>query len=412
MLLCSCLGCAGPEHTSDAGPGAGAGTDEDGDRTDGLPPVDYIEIPMRPRDELELYGLPEIVEADSGPRMEFGARIDLAVGPGYPEAIELTLPDAWWATCGSGVGPLELDTLSGDEGPVTAERLDARTIRLEARGSGATAFVGRGKLKLEMDACQLQAGTVLELELSLSVAAHDAVDGRIAMPCGSGEPASVAPGSRPSEQWFSAELLDADGEPYIAANAEADAQLGVELHGEFDADHASPESLRTWIAPSRSGRVEIVPALGEPIAVDVVEPGRIVAAPVEFQLAGAAAGPLTLADGGRYGDEGWLRLANRIAPMLVEPAQTNTGPLCSDPFAGWFRLESLTPSVCTVVDLPVAPDEGDGYTLFGARLGQAARLERAGTCTLELHAPGFASTAGFPRTFTADFADPAGLHEL
>lgn len=406
MLLCWCLGCAGPEHTS------GAATDEDGDRTDGLPPVEHIEIPMRPRDELTLYGLPEIVETDSGPRMELAARIDLAVGPGYPEAIELMLPDAWWATCGSGVGPLELDTLSGGEGPVIADRLDAQTIRLEAKESGASAFIGRGKVELEEDACELQAGTVLELDLSLSVVAHDAVDGRIAMPCVSEEPASVAPGSRPSGPWFSAELLDAYGKPYSAANADADAQLGVELHGEFDADHASPASLRTWIAPSRSGRVEIVPALGDPVVVDVVESERIVAAPVEFQLAGAASGSITLVDGERYGDEGWGRVANRIAPMLVEPARTDMGPLCSDPFPGWFRLESLTPSVCTVVDLPVGGDKGDGYLLYGARLGQAARLERAGTCTLELHAPGFAAAAGFPRTFTADFADPAGLHEF
>lgn len=406
MLLCGCLGCTGPQHTSNVG------TEDDGDRTDGLPPVEHIEIPMRPRDEMELYGVPEIVETESGARMELAARIDLAVGPGYPEALELTLPDAWWATCGSGVGALELETLTGGDGPVTAERLDARTIRLEASESGVAAFVGRGKLELEMDACELQAGTVLELELSLSVVAHDAVDGRIAMPCASDEAPALAPGSTPTGLWFSAELLDAYGEPYVAANADPDAQLGVELHGEFDADHASPTSLRTWIAPSRSGRVEIVPSLGDPVEVDVVQPERIVAAPVEFQLAGTASGPLTLVDGERYGDEGWGRAANRVAPMLVEPARTDAGPLCSDPLPAWFQLESLTPSVCTVVDLPVSLDKGDGYTLFGARLGQAARLERAGTCSLELHAPGFAAAAGFPRSLTADFADPAGLHEL
>lgn len=406
MLLCWCLGCAGPEQTSDAG------TDGDDDRTDGLPPVEHIEIPMRPRDEVELYGLPEIIETDSGARMELGVRIDLAIGSGYPETLELTLPEAWWATCGSGVGAMELDTISGSGGPVTAQRIDAQTIRLETKASGSAAFVGRGTLELDADACELQAGTVLELELTLSVVAHDAVDGRIAMPCVSEQPVALAPSSGPAGQWFSAELLDAYGEPYVAANADPDAQLGVELHGEFDADHASPTSLRTWIAPSRPGRVEIVPALGESVAVDVVRAERIVAAPVEFQLAGTASGPLTLVEGERYGDEGWGRAANRIAPMLVEPARTDAGPLCSDPWSDWFRLESLTPSVCTVVDLPVSPDKGDGYTLFGSRLGQAARLQRAGTCSLQLHAPGFAPAAGFPHAFTADFADPTGLHEL
>ena len=408
MLLGCSLSCAAPEDIS------GAGTD-DGDRTDGLPPVEHIEIPMRPRHEMELLGVPEIVDTESGPRMELGVGIDLAVGPGYPDVLEVKLPEAWWATCGSGVGALELEELesiSGGQGPVTAERIDARAIRLEVKGSGTEAFVGRGKLELEMDACELEAGTVLELELTLSVVAHDAVDGRIAMPCASDQPAAIAPGSVPSGQWFSAELLDAYGEPYVAANADRDAQLGVELHGAFDVDHASPTSLRTWIAPSREGRVDIVPALGAPLAVDVVEPGRIVAAPVEFQLAGTASGPLTLAEGERYGDEGWGRAANRIAPMLVEPARTDAGPLCSDPHPDWFRLESLTPAVCTVVDLPVDPGKGDGYTLFGARLGQAARLERAGTCTLELRAPGLDPGAGFPRSLSADFADPMGLHEF
>jgi len=410
VLLGWMLGCGSSIPAPEVGTDEG-GTGED-DRTDGLPPVERIAIPMRPQTEVQLLGLPELVEDDAGPRITLRERIDMAVGAGYPEVLELGLPEVWWATCGSGVGALELESITGEADTVQAELLDARTIRIEAPRSGSTTFVGRGSVELEEESCELSAGTELDLELTLSVVAHDATNARIRMPCPTDETPSLAPGAIPSGAGLSAELLDPQGEPYIAANADPTAQVDVELFGQFDAQHSAPSSLQYWIAPSRTGPVDIVPAVGEPHSIVVVDAQDIVAAPIEFQLAGTASGPVILVEGERYGDQGWGRAANRIAPMLNDTAQTKIGPLCSDPDPTWFRLESRTPSVCTVVDLPVYPDKGDGYTLYGSRLGQAARLEQAGTCTLELHAPGFASAAGFPRTLSAEFADPTGLHEF
>ena len=134
------------------------------------------------------------------------------------------------------------------------------------------------------------------------------------------------------------------------------------------------------------------------------------AAELQFQLAGTASGPVVLGGGERYGDGGWGRAANRIAPMVQEMS-TDEGPLCSAPSSTWFELRSQTPEVCEIVELP-ATVEGDSYTLYGSRTGQAARLLRAGTCSLVLDAPGFAAEAGFPRSFSAEFADPTGLHEF
>lgn len=380
------------------------------------PMVAEIVIPMRPRESGELYGTPQLVESADGPRMQLMAISHLALGEGYPRDFTATVPRRFFASCGIGEGSIALTQLGGDSEVVTAQLASPTAIELRARSAGHTILTGSGTVSLETEWCDLPAGSTLPFDLEVTLAIERAENARIEPPCPTaGTP--VAPSSRASEaynwSWFSATLVDEAGQGYLADNAEPDAQVSVTLHGSFDPDHAAPSTLTEWITPPRPGPVEIVPAFGEPLTVEVVEPARITDIELEFQLAGTASGPTTLADDETYGAQGWGRAANRIAPMIIDALHTDPGPLCSAPSTAWFDLESLTPEICSIVDLP-ALEQGlaDGYTLFGDRTGQAARLEQAGTCALVLHAPMPFAEDEVLATLTADFADPTGLHEL
>jgi len=406
LALVACTEPAG--GFDDVGDETGETTD---DPTRGLPSVSTLVIPMRPRTELELSTVLELVEEDGGPRLQFATRLDLARGEGYPDVLTVSLPSSWWATCGPVEGALSLASLEGSTDAVGVELADEATMVVRGHAEGAASIIGAGSITLDEEACAVPAGTTLPVDLSLTIAVRPADDARIEGPH-RGCDGPIAVGADPSTEgnWFTAQLLDREGEPFQAANAEPDAQVSVELHGAFEAEHAEPDVLARWVVPSEPGEVEIVPAFGQPRTVEVVEAEAIVAATVQFQLAGTASGPLVLESGERYGEGGWGRAANRIAPIVVD-ADTDRGPLCSSPATAWFQLESLTPQVCTIVELP--RDAGpDGYTFFGARTGQAARLVTAGTCTLSLDAPDVAAEAGFPLRLSAEFADPTGLHEF
>lgn len=198
-------------------------------------------------------------------------------------------------------------------------------------------------------------------------------------------------------------MLDESGERFFADNADSDAQATVRMRGAFDAAHAEPASLSQWIAPSTPGIVEIEPAGGDPVAVDAVDASRITDATLEFQTAGAGAGPPTVEDGQSY--TGWARAANHLAPMIMALWVGDTA-LCSAPDRQWFDLQTTTPNTCSILGLP---GQGRGYLLYGNRTGQAAHLDQDGLCGLTVNAPMFDPAAQFPRTFAATFDNVESL---
>ncbi len=206
-------------------------------------------------------------------------------------------------------------------------------------------------------------------------------------------------------------LLDEAGSEVLVANAAPDAQVAVHVRGAAlrPAD-APPQSLARWSFPLVPGRVELRPAFGDPAFIEVVDAGQITKWDVSFELAGAAGVPRTLRREMIYGEAGWGRAANRIAPV-VSATYVGSDPLCSPAAMGWFAFESLTPDVCELV--PLLPAESGTYVLYeGAfTVGKAAKLSKDGTCTLRLSAPGFAAGAGFSSSLSAGFQNVHLLRE-
>ncbi|MBL4689112.1 MAG: hypothetical protein JKY37_31255 [Nannocystaceae bacterium] len=413
-------GCADDvpaEHDEDAMDSSGGGDD----RAEGGPPVEQIVIPMRPVESNELHGgVPAIVETAEGPRLTMDAFTTLALGDRYPSEFTATLSASRRATCGPIEGPVTLTRLTSvEDGPgsdaVTVALDGSAAISFTTHSPGRHVLVGEGTVTLTEDACGHPAGTTLPFDLGLTTVVIPANAARIKQPCSSGDSGSVevAPSSHVSSlafsRWFSPTLVDETGESVVVDNADPDAQVTVRMYGTFDAGHASPASLSEWITPSRVGVVDIVPDFGEPTVVDVVELSRVTAVSIEFQLAGFAAGPLTLENGAVYGEDGWARVGNRVAPMVQE-LRTDQGVLCSGPSPGWFSLDTMTPDVCKIVDLGSSLRSTGPYLLHGDQIGHAARLEKAGVCSLAVRAPGLSASIALP-TLEATFRDPSGLHE-
>lgn len=398
---------------------------------DSEPPVEQIVIPMQPVQSAELHGgVPEVIETATGPRLTMDARVNLAQGDGYPSDFTATFASPLWANCGRLKGPVTLTQLTGvgdapgsDEPAVSVALDGSDAIAFSAHSPGHRVLVGEGTVALTDDVCGLSAGTTLPFDLELTVTVIAANAARIQLPCdseGSGN-IEVAPASHSSalswSGWFSPTLVDETGTSIVVDNAERDAQVTVRLYGMFDPAHASPRRLSEWITPSRTGAVDIVPAFGDTTTVDVVPLSRITSVGIEFQLAGVAGGATTLESGEVYGDKGWARTGNRVAPMVQE-LRTDRGALCSAPSPTWLSLDTLTPEVCEIVDLlppavppAVPPEESlESFLLFGDRIGHAARLKQAGTCSLVVRAPELPASVSLP-SLDASFGDPSGLLE-
>ncbi|MEM6995580.1 MAG: hypothetical protein AAF721_34030 [Myxococcota bacterium] len=403
-LSIACGPGVGPGDTAPEADSGGVDDGADDDRTDGMPPVPEITIPMRPRATGELYAVPTIGD-DGGPRMQFDASLTLAVADGYPTEFTAALPEQWWATCGLGVGAIRLSPASVTGDAVSVNQPDPTTVVLaEYRAGATTHIVADGELTLDGESCGYPSGTTVAVDFTLSVSTRAIGGSRIEPPCAG--PVVIATSSRYGAvdrgpwAWFSAHLLDVDEAPLYVDNAEPDAQVDVVLRGSFDAGHAAPAHIGAWVAPSRAGLVEITPTGGPTLAVDVADADRVTGAALNFQIAGAAAGSLIVEDGGDYGT--WGRKANRLAPM-VQSVIVDDRPLCSQPDPTWFQLRTETPAQCSILELPHAATLGEDYLLSGDRIGHAARLDRDGTCALVVDAPAFDPTAQFPRRFAASF---------
>ncbi len=370
-------------------------TDSDGSDGSGGSESEIV-IPMRPRDHGELYAVPEIIAAAGGEVVRFDTRVVLAIGEGYPPQFTASLPRSWFGPCGSADAPLTVEEIGGANEVVAAELIGGELVLTPGDGPGTTTLIGTGEARFEADGCGQTQGSILPLELSLTVQVIVADDAVIESPCGS-EPTLVAPSTASDgqlhEPWFTARLRD-EGEPVVIDNAERQAQLTVRLRGRFDGDASEPASLEEWVTPSEPQLVEIAGDHGAALRVDVVDPSRVTAADVQFQIAGFGGGPLELTSGGSYGPN-WARVANRLAPT-IHSMSIGSASVCSRPGPDWFELTTRTPANCELTEL----DDGTNFLFFGHTTGIAARLRGDGACELELQGPGAVGRQRFSGQFT------------
>ncbi len=412
LVLPACSATEGADDTEAGGSSGDVEPAGDDDRTDGLPPVAEIFIPMRPQSTAELYSVPVLTDDGDGPRLQFDATLTLAVGDAYPAEFIAVLPEAWWGPCGPGAGPLRLSSLTTGGDAVSVALRDPATIVLtDYKAERTTTITGLGEVTLAEETCGLASGTVVSIDFGLSVSTKAIGGGLIEAPCS--EPVVIAPfardgaGDRFAWSWFYATLVDLDGEPMVVDNAERNAQVDVQLRGAFDAGHASPTEMGEWVAPSQPGLVEITPAGGSTLTVDVADATRVTGATLNFQIAGAGAGSLLVDSGETY--DKWARLANRLAPMVQEII-VDGRPLCSQPDPRWFSVHSGTPQTCSIVELRHPHDDPAALEdTTRDNVGAAARLDQDGPCEVVVQAPDFSPSAGFPRRLSANFLNVESL---
>jgi hypothetical protein len=276
--------------------------------------------------------------------------------------------------------PIILEEITAGSDVASVELVDG-ALHIVAGTPGRVDLQGRGTATFEADGCDQTVGTVLPVELTLTVLVRPADDAIIETPCGD-DPILVAPAASASQnswpQWFSVRLRDDQG-PYFADNADGDAQVTVRLHGAFEAGHATPESLAQWLTQPEPGTVQIVPELGEPVEVQVVDSASVTAE-ISYRLVSVAGGGLGVVDGGSYGP-GFARTGNRLAP-IVQRMRVGDAIVCSTPDHRWFELTSATPETCEIID------RDDFGQLPSDDIGRVAHLLRDGTCRVKLVGPG------------------------
>lgn len=369
--------------------------------------MDEIVIPMRPVDEGILYGVAVLDDAQAVPRARIDATLTLAVGDGYPTRFRATLPQPLYASCGMLEGELTIAALSGGTDAISAERTDTgAALTVHTVGTADLSLAAEITLT-EPSGCDLPVGTPIALDVRVAVNAVQPVATAFSLPpgCDTDVPL-VAPSATAG---FRVAILDRTGTPVHVANAAPDAQVALPLLGSFAAAHGEPASLAEWIAPSAAGEVEIVPALGDPLRLEVVDAEAITGIDVEFQLAGAK-GPVPLEPDATYGEAGWSLDNNRIAPRVHE-LRIGDVALCSAPDPSWFQLASLTPAICEVVTWGPSDAKIEAWAFDGASTGQAARLTQDGTCSLALNAPAFAPGTGLPASLSATFHNVGDLRD-
>jgi hypothetical protein len=372
------------------------------DRVDGET-LDEIVIPVDPVSRGDVEYL--TVEIDEGDVVRFDRSLTLAVGQEYPSEFAVQFaPSLFLASCGSFTAQMSVHELTDPSKVVKGSNEEG--IVLSIRSAGTAELVLKGELTIEeTQSCELPVGRPIRFEGSIAV--------RAIRPAGvvfdsdrcEAEVPLVAPSTKHS---LSIHLVDENGEVFVANNARGDRQATVRLRGALTTPPTAPASLGEW-TPLLSGLVEVVPSFGSALQIDVIDPARVTAVTIDFQLAARhLASPITIETGASYGEGGWEDMANRLSPRIHD-AEVDGVPLCSFADSSWFELVSNTPDVCEIMEAEAA--ESKLVSFDGIGTGQTARLKKDGTCSLDLRAPELAPDGGFPLSVSATFRNIADLHD-
>jgi hypothetical protein len=336
--------------------------------------------------------------------------LDVAIGDGYPAALDLTLrayPISGAALCDQFVEPtMTIDAIDPVPG-LHVEALDVDRLRVTHTAEGRHPVVLHGRYQFEAPPGCAGAPGEAAFTLTLEVAVRRPTGVVFHLPevCAAADETRLQSGAELA-LGLTMELVDGSGEAFVPLNADGDRPVELRITAAAATDlRTSDASLATLVAagPPTTVRVE---ALGESLAFELIEPGDIDAMDAVFTMTGAT---LTdLAPGATYGDDGWDPGAyGSIQPALF--ALYSAGdPLCSRPLAESFELASATADVC-----PVVPDLAHGFKVVGGFLvPQSADVVADGRCDLSLRAPAFADGAGVSTQVSATFVNTEELEGI
>lgn len=322
----------------------------------------------------------------------------LGLGTGYAENLELRFqPYVMSEECDYILGELEVSdawvngklvaTSFGPEGKLWISPQNVGDEELHIRGTLHASDVG---------SCGIVApGSDRPFEVRINVRVLDrapSVAVELGGPCAD-TATKLAQSGAPLRN-TQATALDANGEPFVFANASPDAQVPLTVL-------ADPETLLESGAPSAGigwltvegdpGDVTVEFAEQEVAAFELVDASAITSARVAFGLGGGA--PFELENGGEYTPS--ESNAGFIFALLSETFVGAT-PTCTQGRAEDFEMSAPPASACRV------PNDGEQHLqkfypegMGGARIGTDPQVERSGTCRFDVRAPNFAAGEGW-----------------
>jgi hypothetical protein len=335
-------------------------------------------LPLRPRSQIAMTYVPQLVEGEGAPRLGGMEYVPLAFGEGYPQTVSLVPGgSSVYATCGRLTGQLTLRELTGGSAAFEAQ-LSNGVVQVTTRSEGDADFRLAGEYTATSEeACPFSPGAKIPVLIELHLRAVRPAGAQVARPpqCAQASIPRVAVSSSLGD--VAVQLLDAAGQPFHARNVDPGAPSDLRVHGARVAVPSSAASaLDDLVARSEPGPITLE-TLGTTMRIEAFDAAQVSQIDVEFQLGGFAGNAVTLTDGMSL--TGANRSANRIAPVVTS-ARVGSDVVCSPLRSDWFELVSLTPETCEVVPLA-----DDGAYVFGRiPLAFAGRMRSDGRCALKL----------------------------
>lgn len=340
-------------------------------------------IPMRPQTSLVADLWFDAPDAEGAP-VTVDQRLVFAEGARYPDTLDIELAGFWLLRCAH-TGRYVIDSVESGSDGVVAIRTGDASFRVTARpGSADTSVVVRGSFESERPfSCASWARgeqRVVDFEIVYSVASH-AVGGLLIerpLACHGAEGLRYFWGNLiESVQYLP---TDASGARMSPDNALPSHPVDLTLRTRDGSNLRGGEFLTKVQLPMSTTVVDVSAPAGEPVAIDVLDPGVLSEVDYRFRLVGGARDDVPLVSGQRLDGLALEEMTNFIVGNL-EPGAWEENLVCAPPSHRLFELRSATPTVCQIVEVT-------GYARYlGPAVVGNARLERDGECQLTWSAP-------------------------
>lgn len=340
-------------------------------------------------------------DAGDTPVMDADERVTLALGAGYPLAVERELTGVYAGRCEGPEGRIEITSVSGGGDALSIRRTSASSYEIRSNGdeSDATMHV-RGTFvadtRFEDDGCwrEMDGRTELDFVLELTVRSR-AVHGVELEPLGPCERnVFFSESTLGSIRYFP---LDSGGARFSPTNASPERPVDLELRARDGSELrvGAEGDLPSVRLPASETVVEVAAPAGPSIELQVVDSARVTELEYDVALLGASE---PVESGGTI-DAAELLAFNRVTVHARGPQTVDGQPVCSALPSTIFTLTSATPATCRVRDR--SADAGViGW--FGVAIG-AAELLSDGECRLRWTAPTLDRGRGLSVELSATF---------
>lgn len=334
------------------------------------------------------------------PLMDASRRVTIALGAGYPLAVELELTGVYAGRCDGPDGRIEIASVTGGDEALSIRRASASSYEIRSNGedSNATMHV-RGTFFADTpfvnDGCwrEMEGRSQLDFELELDVRARE-VRGVELEPRGPCDRNAFFSDTSLGDLRY--QPLDRAGIAFHPTNASDERPVELELWARDGSElRVGPEGdLASVRLPMSETVVEVAAPAGPSVELEVVDPQRV--SELEYEVVLGGSGRVEPGDTVDAAERfGW----NRLVVSAEGPQAVDGEPICSGLPSSLFELTSATPAICRVRE-PSAERGAAGW--LGVVIG-TAELLADGDCRLRWSAPTLDRGRGLSGELSATF---------